>query len=440
MSVEEMVCLIENAPVGPWPDGWAGWDNVRDAHIDMMQKAIVSCPSYPGTFEGRGIVSCVSAKPGHSSGKELSNGYFPGAYVMVKELRRLGCTLPVLFAHLGPLEWDPSLTRLVRPLGVEVVDLREIAKHHPLRILAGWEAKIYSIIHAPFKEVLYLDADCLPLRDPTFLFRSSPYKHHGAVFWPDVPPYDRDEWLPECVWRNIGLSYRNEIDFESGQLVIDKERCWRACKLTEWINAHSDYFYRFVFGDKSTFHLAWAKLGLGWAMPHALPGGNSASLFQNAFDGTILFQHCTRNKPTLMDFPARECLVNQEDCIRHLKELQTLWSGRLWENDRPESDEAYVIARLTGRTMIYRRLPREDFKGDERRLRFLEDHTVGRGKARCETGWSYMGGFLSILNVDGGVTALLRESEDGVWRGRWLDFEQCECELIPQEEVARACA
>src|SRR5262249_33728210 len=145
---------------------------------------------YPeGRYAGRGIVTCVNAKPGLSSGKDLPHGYFPGAWVLVKELRRLGCTLPVTFAHLGPLEWDPQLTRLVRPLGVEVLDLREVERHDPMRILAGWETKVYAIQHAPYEEVLFLDADNVPARDPSFLFEESAYREAGSVFWPDLPPF-----------------------------------------------------------------------------------------------------------------------------------------------------------------------------------------------------------------------------------------------------------
>ena len=35
MSVEQMIHLIENAPPGPWPPGWAGWANVNEAHRRM---------------------------------------------------------------------------------------------------------------------------------------------------------------------------------------------------------------------------------------------------------------------------------------------------------------------------------------------------------------------------------------------------------------------
>ncbi len=260
LSAAEMAQLIKECPPGPWPSGWAGWDNVRQAHIQLMDEAIANCPPYPGHFQGRGIVSCVSAKPGLSSGKNLPHGYFPGAWCMLKELRRHGCTLPVLFCHLGALEWDQRLTRLVKPLGVEVLDLLEENEKDPMRILAGWEAKVYSIIRAPFKEVLYLDADNLPLRDPTFLFDSSQYKFHGAVFWPDVPPYDRDCWLPEAVWKQMDMPTLDVQAAESGQILIDKERCWPELCLTRWINEHSDRFYHIIFGDKDSFVLGWEKL------------------------------------------------------------------------------------------------------------------------------------------------------------------------------------
>ncbi len=67
-------------PARTWPDGWAGWKNTQQAHIKLLTENIENCPAYPeGKFHGRGIVISVNAKPGYSSGKDLPNGYFPGA-------------------------------------------------------------------------------------------------------------------------------------------------------------------------------------------------------------------------------------------------------------------------------------------------------------------------------------------------------------------------
>jgi hypothetical protein len=420
--------LFAAGRVGPFPDGWAGWKNVRLAHILLLEESIARRPPYPaGRYRGRGVVSCVSAKPGWSSGKDLPQGYFPGAWVLVKELRRLGCDLPVTFAHRGPLEWDPNLTRLVRPLGVEVLDLEEAARGDPMRILGGWESKVFAIQHAPYEEVLYLDADNVPAANPARLFEAPPYREAGAVFWPDLPPYDRAEWLPEVVWKNVGLERRDSVDFESGQLLIDKRRRWRELMAARHINEHSDWYYHFVFGDKSTFHLAWAKCGTPWAMPETPAGWLHRSILQHDFDGRVLFHHACQDKPSLAGYAARGHLPNEAACDAHLAELRRLWSGRLWANASPSPADGAVIEWLRGRAFDYHRVGL-----DRRELRFLEDDRIGRGAARCEFGWSVLDGMLAVSDCDGKPTFLAREGADGVWRGRWLEYERCAVELTPQ--------
>ena len=34
-------------------------------------------------------------------------------------------------------------------------------------------------------QILYLDADSLPLLDPGLMFEWQPYKESGSLFWPD---------------------------------------------------------------------------------------------------------------------------------------------------------------------------------------------------------------------------------------------------------------
>jgi hypothetical protein len=434
MTAEEMAALIDGSPPGPWPDGWAGWDCVRDAHILLIDSFIQRMPEYPvGQFGGRGIVSCVSAKPGMSSGKDLAQGYFPGAWVMVKELRRLGCTLPITFAHYGPLEWDSRLSAIVAREGVEVVDLAQVEEEHPCRIMGGWETKAFSTVWSRYEEVLFLDADNIPLRDPSFLFDASQYKYTGSIFWPDCPPYDRQEWLPECVWRNMGLAYRDEVDFESGQYVINKRKCWRELLLAEYLNQHSDYFYRFIFGDKSTFHLAWAKLSSNWSIPQRGPGGNQASLIQHDFMGNPLFQHCTRNKPTIHGYGSPGSLLNSDQCHVHLAELRQLWDGRMWENGQPTEAEEREANALIGKVFEYERLGL-----DKRPMRLLADQRIGRGLAKLEVGWSIYidarGPMMAITSLEGVLTALLRPDGSGSWSGRWTRFERCKVTLKPIPE------
>lgn len=57
------------------------------------------------------------------------------------------------------------------------------------------QIKADAIIASSFEEVLYLDSDNIPLRDPTYLFDAELYagtdKPH-AIFWPDITKDHRE--------------------------------------------------------------------------------------------------------------------------------------------------------------------------------------------------------------------------------------------------------
>ncbi|MDV7402582.1 hypothetical protein RZS08_64770, partial [Arthrospira platensis SPKY1] len=99
--------------------------------------------------------------------------------------------------------------------------------------------KPYAILHSHFREVLLLDADNVPVRDPSFLFATAPFQQTGALFWPDQGRDPRSA----TIWRSCDLPVPCEPEFESGQLVVDKTRCAPALRLALWFNEQSDFYY-----------------------------------------------------------------------------------------------------------------------------------------------------------------------------------------------------
>jgi ADP-heptose:LPS heptosyltransferase len=240
------------------------------------EKALLKLPTYPGNFAGRGIVICGGGVT-----------YFPALWVCINILRRLGCELPIQVWHLGKSEFSPAMEKLLVPFDVECVDASLVREKHPARTLGGWELKPFSILHCGFKEVLLLDADNMPVRNPEYLFESREFQDTGAVFWPDIPRREP----PKKVWELCGIKYRRDRNFESGQILVDKEKTWRALCLTMWYNEHSDFFYRQVYGDKETFHLAFRKTGTPYAMPSRGVQQLTGTMCQHDFQGRRLFQH-----------------------------------------------------------------------------------------------------------------------------------------------------
>ena len=138
----------------------------------MMNKLLWSPLPYPeGRFKGKGIVVCAGGER-----------YFPCAWVCLKLLRHLGCHLPIELWYRGRSEMNSQMIELVTSMGVECIDAYEVAKKNPVRQLNGWELKPYAIINSSFEDVLSIDADNVPARNPEFLLSSPEYEETGAIF------------------------------------------------------------------------------------------------------------------------------------------------------------------------------------------------------------------------------------------------------------------
>lgn len=194
----------------------------------------------------------------------------------------------------------------------------------PARILNGWELKPYALLHCPFKEVLLLDADNVPVVDPSYLFELPEFKSCGAVFLPDYGRLARDR----SIWEICDVVYRDEPEIESGQILLDKEFAWRALLLTMWTNEHSDYYYAHVHGDKTTFQMAWHALEMSYAMPAKGIESLDETMCQHDFVGRRIFQHRNGDKWSLDG--SNRCIrgfLYEDRCRAALAELRLSWSG-----------------------------------------------------------------------------------------------------------------
>jgi hypothetical protein len=286
-----------------------------DSVVERAARVIESIAPYPDTAQGRGIVICAGGA-----------GYFTCAWVCIHQLRRLGCQLPIQIWHLGPGELDARMRSLMAPLGVECIDADVVRQQHPVRILNGWELKTFAILHCPFREVLFLDADNVPVLNPEFLFDTPQLREGGAIFWPDFGRMKPDRF----AWKIFDVPFRDEPEFESGQMVIDKARCWRPLSLAMWFNEHSDFFFHHIHGDKDTFRFAWHRLGQRFAMPPFPLYPLESTMCQHDFSGRRIFQHRNTDKWNFYrDNKLVDGFLFQEECQNDVRRLRELWDGRI---------------------------------------------------------------------------------------------------------------
>jgi hypothetical protein len=285
------------------------------------------------------------------------------------------------------------LAYLLEPLGVSCTDAYA-GRPSEAPPMSGWQAKAYALLHAPFRNVILLDADNVPLRDPAFLLESEPYRRAGAIFWPDYgpegPPIHTGRLgQTHRIWHITGVPPLGEPEFESGQIVVDRVRHHRELALAMWFNEHADFWYRHVYGDKDTFHLAWRKLGTEYAMPpHPMRPLDGVVMLQHDFEGRVLFQHRHGDKWQL-DGGNRHIqgFVDEEVCLGFVSDLRARLLGA------SEARRGFRAADLCRRRWLL-----TEFGRSPTVMTFHSDGCVGKGASDEAAFWKVREDCLEILD------------------------------------------
>ena len=216
----------------------------------------------PGCVPGtRGVVMCAGGSM-----------YLAQAFASLRCLRETGCSLPVEIVHVGAEEVSPQdraefkarfgssvrfLDASAARLGVAPTNLR------------GFEIKSYALLLTTFEHCILLDADCLPIDDPTPLFDEPAYTMHGCIFWPDYAVSTQlvRPWM-------LGVFCSGQVsrgfETESGQIVVHKPRCCEGLAYAWLLNKHADVFYKHYYGDKDLFRIGFIMARIPfYQVPHS---------------------------------------------------------------------------------------------------------------------------------------------------------------------------
>jgi hypothetical protein len=385
-----------------------------DAQCRAFKALADNSHPYPGGFSGRGIVIC---------GGGLK--FFPSAWVCIRMLREVGCILPIELWHLTEEEMTDGMRGLVKPYGVRCVNAQQMREQFPAKIDKGWPLKSYALMYSAFEEVLLLDADNMAIANPEFLFDLPQFKKQGTIFWPDQDEHTLSRHNP--IWYLCGVPYRYEPAVESGQLLVNKKRSWHAMTLALYLNENSDLYYRHIYGDKDTFHMAWRRAKQDYAMPVRRYQWLERTMCQHDFDGNKLFQHRCLDKWRLHPRNAPDPGFLFEDrCFELLDELDQNWDicqfpVSRWNPKEREVREQSFAAKFGENRYWFER-------GDmySRLMTFSRDGTVNEGSGDQERYWNLRqteeGTFLDLSSVSE-ITCILQLTPEKNWIGHRLKDE-----------------
>ncbi|WP_288882411.1 hypothetical protein [Pedobacter panaciterrae] len=249
---------------------------LSESHIAALQADWKKYTKEKKHYEGQ--------KMGVGRGIVITAGglkYFTSAYVLIYTLRSLGCTLPIEIWHHGS-ELSRRMCNQLKKFGVKCFNTEKYVDTRP----QGFLMKPLSILYSNFKEVLFLDADNVCLRDPSYLFEDDKYKEYGCIFWPDY--WRTPKQNP--IWSVIDVEFLSCQEQESGQILIDKSRSWNELQLCLYFNMKGGDYYKLMHGDKDTFRFAWMALKSPYYMV-PFDVGSCGVIHADSFCGNTMVQH-----------------------------------------------------------------------------------------------------------------------------------------------------
>ncbi|OQS04143.1 hypothetical protein THRCLA_03598 [Thraustotheca clavata] len=257
----------------------------------------------------------------------------PSAYAVVRTLRLLGCKLAVEIWYrreqINPM--NPMIQELVAHHNCYLREIFEPSATH-------FHTKPYAIYYSAFENVLFLDSDNIPAKDPTYLFESKEFQSTGAIFWPDF-------WHPNntlfnvhqqsLLWQILDMPFVDMFEQESGQILINKTKSQAALNKLMYYSGHVPRLLdqlELVWGDKDLYRLAWQNTSTPYYMESRPPslGGLydptsqyfcGVAMLQYDMHGELLFFH--RNTVKLTGSP------HQTPVITHVQTFTGAGSHRV---------------------------------------------------------------------------------------------------------------
>ncbi|CAN6674589.1 alpha-1,2-mannosyltransferase Mnn2p [Trichomonascus vanleenenianus] len=250
---------------------------VSDEEISRLKKgheiAVKELPStYPeGIYKRRGLVTLAGGR------------YMPLLLTNLRMLRKYSPDLPVEIFMADDVEYEKELCEKVIPeLNAKCIKLKDIIgdelwKKHDIR---SYQLKAFAILMSSFEDVMFLDADDIPLGDVAQFFDKEPFRSTGYVFWPDYWFRTTSPHFYTVVGRQLGPRVRGNLSetdpakvpqadlegaladksTESGQLYVSKAKHYKSLLLATYYNLNGfNAYYKLLTqgsggeGDKDTF-------------------------------------------------------------------------------------------------------------------------------------------------------------------------------------------
>lgn len=267
-------------------------DSLKSSH-DVLLRELTKFDKekVKSLFTGTGVVTVAGGR------------FFPPVITSIKMLRHSGSKLPVQVFLQSRAEYEPVVCEEFLPrINAECYVIEDyLRKEAPFSVI-HFQLKALAILLSSFESVLYLDSDCMALRDPSNLLSSEPFLSTGLVTWPDYWKATEDPVFYRIAGLSSFPSGMPARSTESGQMLISKTKHITTLLLAAYYNVFGPGYYYPILsqgavgeGDKETFLAAAVVLGNPYYRVHERVGTIGYHDEGGVFHGGAMVQHDPRD-------------------------------------------------------------------------------------------------------------------------------------------------
>jgi len=181
--------------------------NLKNSHKTYLEKMPKKFPeNIESQFNGNGILYAGGGK------------YNWLVLLSIKMLRDLGSILPIEVFIPNEAEYSVDLCDRIFPIfGAKCILMSNYLDIKKIKI-KGYQLKSMALLLTSFENVLMLDSDNLPLKNPDYLFINEPFLSYPMIIWPDFwrrstsPAFYDIADIPINETNQIRFSYGDERD------------------------------------------------------------------------------------------------------------------------------------------------------------------------------------------------------------------------------------
>ncbi|WP_081452394.1 hypothetical protein [Verrucomicrobium spinosum] len=345
---------------------------------------------------------------------------FPSLWVQLRELRRLGSTLPVEVWYCSAI--SPLTTRmrelLARIPNVQVFDAAAIRKTFPAVLTTTRDLHTFALLNTKFHEVLVVTPFLTPLACPETLFETEGFRTSGAVFWRGARKWNKNH----LIWRTLDLAPRDGVDTLAAPALIDRLRHWKALYFCKHLCDHSRELEKVIPAQAQLLNLAWYSTDSPFHEIDTNPPRGTEG--ESSDEKTSFPWNDLSSRPWLLDeSSSRAALTNGATCLQHLLELAAAWKPMLYDPVASISEEDAQLAQLLIGQSVYKLA---GTGASVHRLVLLEEHATQTNYAGV-VGWHVLNGKLHLGWANGHTRQL---AKDKAHPGHWISVERGSASMI----------